>query len=215
MRILLADDHNLVREALVHYLTRAARDIVCAEAADLEQVKERLGVSRDYDMIILDFRMPGMNGLAGLETVRELLPEVPVVIMSGQIDRSQAMEAMERGAAGVIRKDLRGTALLGALRLIAGGETYLPPALATASASASRDFARAQELRRAMGNLTAREFDCIRHLGRGLSNRHIAGALAVSEVTVKGHLNRAFKKMGARNRSDAVRIAIGHGLDSL
>jgi DNA-binding NarL/FixJ family response regulator len=215
MRILLADDHNLVREALVHYLTRAARDIVCSEAADLAQVKERLAATRDFDIVILDFRMPGMNGLAGLETVRELLPGVPVVIMSGQIDRTQALEALERGAAGVIRKDLRGTALLGALRLITAGETYLPSSLATASSSVSGNFAREQELRRALGNLTAREFDCIRHLGRGLSNRQIAEALSVSEVTVKGHLNRAFKKMGARNRSDAVRIAIGQGLDSL
>jgi len=129
MRLLLADDHHLVREAIATYLTRAAPDIVCAEASDFPQVRERLARDADFDLIILDYRMPGMNGLAGLDEVRAKLPAARVAIMSGAMDGGEAKRALERGAAGVIMKSLRGTALLTALRLMAAGETYVPGAV--------------------------------------------------------------------------------------
>jgi two-component system nitrate/nitrite response regulator NarL len=213
LKILLADDHHLVREALVHFLTRAARDISCVEAADIDQACEKLASTADIDMVMLDFHMPGMNGFAGLDAVRQLRSDIPVVIISGQIAAAQAREALARGAIGVIPKDLRGTALLGALRLMAAGEAYLPPALATAVDNGMGRLDR--ELRQALGSLTAREFDCIRRLVHGDSNKAIAETLSLSEVTVKGHLNHAYKKMGARSRSDAVRIAMLQGLEAL
>jgi DNA-binding NarL/FixJ family response regulator len=209
MRILLADDHHLVREAIASYLTRAASDISCVEAADFQQVRERLDQSAAaFDLIILDFHMPGMNGLAGLDEVRERLPGVPVAIMSGAMDADDAERALERGAAGVIMKNLRGTALLTALRLMAAGETYVPQAVV--NALPGRHAARLS-----FHNLTPRELDCIEHLVRGSPNREIAARLAISETTVKLHLNSAFKKMGARNRSDAVRIAMLQGMSGL
>src|SRR5580698_10496215 len=112
MRILLADDHHLVREAIASYLTRAAADISCVEAADFQQVRERLEDDDSFDLVILDYRMPGMNGLAGLDEVKTRLPETPVALMSGAMDPEEAERALERGAAGVIMKNLRGTALL-------------------------------------------------------------------------------------------------------
>src|SRR5262249_15571707 len=115
MKLLLADDHHLVREAIATYLTRAAPDISCVEAADFQQVRERLADSADFDLIILDYRMPGMNGLGGLDEIKAKLPHVRVAIMSGVMDGSEAGRALERGAAGVIMKSLRGTALLNAL----------------------------------------------------------------------------------------------------
>jgi len=129
MRILLADDHHLVREAIATYLTRAAPDIACVEASDFPQVRERLAKDSGFDLVILDYRMPGMNWLSGLDEVKRLLPETPVAIMSGMMDPAEAERALERGAAGVIMKSLRGTALLTALRLIAAGETYVPGAV--------------------------------------------------------------------------------------
>lgn len=208
MRILLADDHHLVREALASYLTRAASDITCVEASDFQQVRERLARDSAFDLVILDFRMPGMNGLAGLDTVKRLLPRTPVAILSGAMDPDAAERALERGAAGVIMKNLRGTALLTALRLIAAGETYVPRAVV--DAHAGRQVPRAS-----FDNLTPRELDCIEHLVRGSPNREIGARLAISEITVKLHLNSAFKKMGARNRSDAVRIAMLQGMSGL
>jgi DNA-binding NarL/FixJ family response regulator len=208
MRILLADDHHLVREAIATYLTRAAPDISCAEAADLPQVREKLAQDANFDLVILDYRMPGMNGLAGLDEVKLLLPGIPVAIMSGAMDADEAGRALERGAAGVIMKSLRGTALLTALRLIAAGETYVPGAVL--NALPGRQVARPP-----FGNLTPREMDCIEHLVRGSRNREIGARLAISEITVKLHLHSAFKKIGARNRVDAVRIAMLQGMSGL
>ena len=208
MRILLADDHHLVREAIAGYLSRAASDISCAEASDFHQVRERLSADRDFDLIILDYRMPGMNGLAGLDEVRRLRPDTPVAILSGAMDPETAERALERGAAGVVMKSLRGTALLTALRLMAAGETYVPRAVV--GALPGRHAARPS-----FDNLTPRELDCIEHLVRGARNREIAARLAIAEITVKLYLNSAFKKMGARNRSDAVRIAMLQGVSGL
>jgi len=208
MRILLADDHHLVREAIASYLTRAASDIICIEASDFQQVRERLAADCSFDLVILDYRMPGMNGLTGLDEVRETLPDTPVAILSGAIDTSEAERALERGAAGVIMKNLRGTALLTALRLMAAGETYVPRSVVNA-------LPRRHAARPSFDNLTPRELDCIEHLVRGSPNREIAERLAISEITVKLHLNSAFKKMGARNRSDAVRIAMLQGMSGI
>jgi two-component system nitrate/nitrite response regulator NarL len=209
MRLLLADDHHLVREAIATYLTRAAPDISCAEAADFQQVRERLAHDANFDLIILDYRMPGMNGLAGLDEVRAKLPEARVAIMSGAMDGDEAERALERGAAGVIMKNLRGTALLTALRLMAAGETYVPGAVLNALPG------RHTAPRPTLGNLTPREMDCVEQLVRGSPNREIAERLAISATTVKLHLISAFKKMGARNRSDAVRIAMLQGVSGL
>jgi two-component system, NarL family, nitrate/nitrite response regulator NarL len=210
MRILLADDHHLVREAIASYLTRAAPDISCVEAADFHQVRERLEEEEDgaFDLIILDYRMPGMNGLAGLDEVRQRLPETAVAVLSGAMDPKEAERALERGAAGVIMKNLRGTALLSALRLMAAGETYVPRTVINTLPGR-------QASRPSFNNLTPRELDCIEQLVRGSPNREIAERLAISEITVKLHLNSAFKKMGARNRSDAVRIAMLQGMSGI
>lgn len=208
MRILLADDHHLVREAIASYLTRAAADIVCIEASDFQQVRERLADGTAFDLVILDYHMPGMNGLAGLDQVKQSLPQIPVAILSGAMDAQAAERALERGAAGVIMKNLRGTALLTALRLMAAGETYVPRSVVDALPGR-------RAARPSFDNLTPRELDCIEHLVRGSPNREIAERLAISEITVKLHLNSAFKKMGARNRSDAVRIAMLQGMSGL
>lgn len=208
MRILLADDHHLVREAIASYLTRAAGDIVCVEASDFRQVRERLVDGGDFDLIILDYRMPGMNGLAGLDEVRQRRPQTPIAILSGAMGADEAARALERGAAGVIMKNLRGTALLSALRLMAAGETYVPRSVVDARP-------RHGSARPSFHNLTPREFDCIEQLVHGSPNREIAERLAIAEITVKLHLNSAFKKMGARNRSDAVRIAMLQGMSGL
>jgi len=215
MKLLLADDHHLVREALANYLRRVGSDIHCIEAAELQDVRERLAIDSDFDLIVLDYRMPGMNGLAGLNEIRGLAPGAPVALLSGNIDAEEAERALARGAAGVLMKNLRGTALLEALRLMAAGEIYVPAAVLAATTHRRGTGFRSAAARGVLDALTRREFDCIELLVRGSTNREIGSELEIAEVTVKLHLNSVFKKLGARNRSDAVRIAMLQGVSGV
>jgi two-component system nitrate/nitrite response regulator NarL len=213
MRLLLADDHHLVREALSFYLRQTAVDVTVIEAASLGEALER-AEDDQLDAVILDLRMPGMNGLAGLGAMQAKVRGVPVVILSGNIGRQEAMEALKRGAAGVISKELRGPALINALKLVLAGETYIPPTLVDEPVGGFAGAPLASQLneRAALGNLTRREFEAVKLLAGGLSNREIAKVMTLAEVTVKLHLHNAFQKMGARSRADAVRIALQKGV---
>lgn len=215
MKLLLADDHHLVREALSHYLRQAAGDVTVIEAATFDEALQKASVNEVLDAVILDLRMPGMNGLGGLDAMRAKLPRTPVIIMSGNISRDEASAAMERGAAGIIPKDLRGAALINALRLVLAGETYVPASLF--GRGSDSDGARSVEeaSRQALGNLTRRELEVVKLLTGGLSNKEIANRLNLAENTIKMHLQNAFRKMGARSRADAVRIALSKNINDL
>jgi len=217
MRLLLADDHTIVREAIGAFLTRVAGDIAIVEASTLEQAVERAGEKGPFDLVVLDYNMPGMNGLAGLDIMRSAVGSIPIAIFSGQITAEEASHALKRGANGIILKDVRGTALINALRLIAAGETYVPRSLVDALQGDTIKHPESADgkMRTLLGNLTRRELQCVQLLLRGITNREIGAALELSEITVKLHLHSAFKKMGARNRSDAVRIAMLKGISAL
>lgn len=206
MRALIADDHHLVREAFAAYLRSHWRDLEIAEAASLADALQRVASDGPFDLVILDLVMPGMAGIKGLVEMRERSPESAVVLISGDMPPTLAMEALNRGARGVLTKDMKGKAILNALEIVIGGEQFLPTALAQ-SAIRGRGAATEQRLqmRKALGNLTERETDVLNLLAQGKSNREIAAALSLSETTIKLHLNRVFAKAQARNRSDAVR----------
>jgi DNA-binding NarL/FixJ family response regulator len=208
----LADDHHLVREALAYYLRQTSPGVEVDEAATLEEALGSAETGGPFDVVILDLRMPGMNGLLGLDRMRQRLPDVPVVILSGNIGRADAMDALKRGAAGVISKELRGPALINALRLVLAGETFVPSTLVDEPTPAEALPQSESAQRAALGNLTRRELEAVRLLADGLSNREIAGVMGLAEVTVKLHLHNAFHKMGARSRADAVRIALQKGV---
>jgi DNA-binding NarL/FixJ family response regulator len=212
MRLLLADDHNLFREALCFYLGTNSPDVEVTEAASLGEALDRAS-STAFDAIVLDLCMPGMNGLDGITTMRARAPSTPIVILSGNITRSQADEAVARGAAGVISKDLSGRALVTALKLVLAGEVFISSSV-LGGEKAAREVSRTAERqdRQELGNLTRRELEVIKHLARGIDVRDIARDLDVAEVTIRLHLHNAMKKMGARNRADAVRIAITKGI---
>ena len=217
LRLLLADDHHLVREALSYYLRQTAAEVAVEEAASLPEALQKVRQSETpFDAVILDLHMPGMNGLNGLEVMRAEVPGIPVIILSGNISPRDTADAVRRGAAGVIPKELRGPALINALRLVLAGETYLPATLIDAPAVDETDTPSAVEKaeREALGNLTRRELEVVKLLAGGHSNREIAGRLSLAEVTVKLHLHNAFQKMGARSRADAVRIALQKGIGS-
>lgn len=214
MRLVLADDHNLFREALCFYLRQGYADIEILEAANLG---EALAMSREGardgkpDAMLLDYVMPGMNGLAGIRRARQDCPEIPIVILSGNISQAEAAEAISCGAAGVISKDLTGDALIQALRRILAGEAILVSPSWTGGGAVADVAPGVSERPWKSFGLTARETDVIRLLSRGLGNKAIAYELGIAEITVRLHLQSAFRKMGARNRVDALRIALQSG----
>jgi two-component system, NarL family, nitrate/nitrite response regulator NarL len=211
MRLILADDHNLFREALCYYLRQCAGDIEILEASDLDGA---LAAARrgKPDLILLDFVMPGMDGAKGVRRTRQEIPETPVVVLSGNISQQETAEALRSGATSVISKELSGDALRDALGRILAGETIvaapswdkrLPngPAKSGEEPGAVPPF-----------GLTPRELDAVRLLLRGMADKVIAHELGIAAVTVRLHLYHAFRKIGARNRLDAVRIALQAGI---
>lgn len=160
------------------------------------------------DLIILDLTMPGMNGVAGLEHVRARHPGIPVVVLSGRTGREDIMGALNRGANGYLPKTLSGKAMLAALRLVMSGETYVPSILMderTRPGVRGADHAGGVP---GINALTERERDVLDFLCQGKSNKEIARDLAIREVTVKVHVGNIMRKLGAANRTQAVRLAL-------
>jgi DNA-binding NarL/FixJ family response regulator len=217
MNILLADDHDLVRDGIMSFLKTAAPDITVSQAKDFAESLAIVDSDTNIDLTILDLNMPGMNGLSGLTVMRQKFPDVPVVILSGSVKRSDVLNALEHGASGYLPKTLSGKSLINALRLVLSGEKYIPSALLEDDGGSIRPgeidldgLAPDNPLRQ----LTNREREVLALLTKGLSNKEIAKQLSVREITVKVHLTGIFKKLGAANRTQAVKIAMQLGWEA-
>lgn len=211
MKILLADDHHMLREALVPFIERVADDVEVVEAEDLDGAVSSAKEIDDLSLIILDLSMPGMNGIAGLKRMLRHRPDVPTVILSGTANTSLALQMVRNGAAGYIPKTYRGMALVNALKLICAGERYVPSSIVLGgnlkAAALTWDLGNAES--RAM---SADEQETMSLLKDGLSNKEIALRLDLQEVTVKKRLGRIYRKLGVNNRAQAVRSIVENEL---
>jgi len=212
-RILLADDHHLVRETIAAFLRReGAAEVV--EAATLADALQRLGENAAFSLILLDYDMPGMSGLDGIERVQDSCGRAPIVILSGNIAPQQAMKALALGVAGVVTKDFKGRTLLDAVKLVMNGERFVPPFLLRHVLGEDEEEVAWRSPAAAPSHtdgLSEREHDVLALLVEGLSNKEIAARLGVADGTVKNHLHSVFKKLGARSRADAVRLTLQSG----
>lgn len=204
MRILLADDHDLVRDAISALLQKDDPQVTVKTTEDLPSALSALRQDEPYDVIILDMRMPGMNGLSGIVSVQKNTPNTPIMIMSGNASTQDVHVALKMGAKGFVPKTLAGRSLINAVRLVASGETYVPTDIFTTSAPAPQDGLRAA--------LTKREAEVLAQLRQGHSNKEIARILDIAETTVKLHVRSLSDKFSARNRTDIVIKAIDSGL---
>lgn len=203
MRILIADDHELLRDTLVLYIGNE-NGIEAETAADLAGAEKLLADGAGYDLVLLDFTMPGMNGLEGLKRVMEMPGEHRVAIISGTANREVAEEALAAGAAGFLPKTLSAKSLINAIRFMAMGEQYAP-----------LDFMRAGEEAEShplADVLSPRELQVLEGLTHGKSNKEIARDLDIREPTVKLHVKTLYRKIGASNRTQAAMIAKEQGL---
>lgn len=194
MRVLVADDHDLVRESIGTIL--GSGDFPDVElAASLPEAMALVAREPAFDLVLLDFDMPGMNGLEGLTQMISASGGAPVALLSGTASADIASRALEMGAAGFIPKTLSTRSMITAARFMAAGETYAPPELLR------RQDAGADTL------LSHREMQVLKGICAGNSNKEIARDLELQEVTIKLHVKTLSRKLGARNRTHAAMIA--------
>lgn len=199
MRILVADDHDLVRETIAAFLDGGDVDEV-QTVATLDEALRVTSLSGSFDLVLLDYNMPGMNGLEGLTRMREANEGRPVAILSGSASRDVADAALKSGAQGFIPKTLSARSLLTAARFMAAGEIYAPVDFMQKAGTGEG------------GALTRRELEVLRGICEGKSNKEIARDLELQEVTVKLHVKTLSRKLEARNRTHAAMIARDRGL---
>lgn len=215
LRILLADDHAMVRDGIKNYIQVVEPGTSIIEAESFDEAAEILTSDGDIDLIILDLNMPGMNRLEGLDRLRTAYPETPVVILSGSIERADIVDALDHGAAGYFPKTMGGRSLTNALRLVLSGERYVPSVLLTPECAG---HAAATLRDPSSGNpdaqtLSERESAVLSLMARGKSNKEIARDLDLQEATIKTHVTGVFRKLGVSNRTEAAREAFKLGLD--
>ncbi|MGE5476531.1 MAG: response regulator [Bacteroidales bacterium] len=216
MKILVADDHKLVRDGLKPFLQELAPDVEVLDAANMEEALNAAAANAaDLGLVLLDLMMPGMDGLRGLEAVRTKCPNVPVVIVSGFSSRDHVVAAVQAGAAGFIPKTVSGTAMVNALRLVLSGEKYLPSSTffddPSNQMSMPSTAAKPAGVPPPFDKLSRREAEILALLVEGRTNKEIALCLELQEITIKVHLRNVYRKIGAANRAQAVRIAMSSG----
>lgn len=201
VRIMLVDDHRVVRDGLAAILEREPGFQVVASVGNGERALADLDEAAP-DIVLLDLRMPGMDGIKTLRLLQEKRPHLPVLMLSGHAGDESVFQALREGARGYLLKDIPATDLVASVRKSLSGK--IRPAPALAERLAQRLFEG--------GNLSAREIEVLEHVALGESNRDIGQALGLSEHTIKNHLRRILEKLSAADRTEAVTIAIRRGL---
>jgi DNA-binding NarL/FixJ family response regulator len=208
IRIVLADDHPIVREGLASVLeTQPDFDVVgqAGDGAEAVQLVEDL----HPDVVLLDLEMPNMDGVQALRRLRAVDPGVKALIFTAFDTDERIIGAVQAGARGYLLKGAPREELFGAIRVVAGGGTTLQPALAARLMERVASGVSDEE------PLTDREREVLQLMARGLQNKEIAGRLVISERTVKFHVSAILAKLGAGNRTEAVRAALERGLVSI
>jgi DNA-binding NarL/FixJ family response regulator len=204
IRVLIADDHSLVRAGLERLLDSAEDIAVVASAADGEQAAT-LAADLHPDVALMDLSMPGVDGIEATRRIRAADQAVNVVVLTSFTDRERILQAIDAGALGYLLKDAEPDELLRGIRAAARGEAPLAPKAALALIVERAGPAEAP-------TLTAREREVLSLVGEGLPNKLIARELAISEKTVKAHLTGAYQRIGVSDRTQAALWAQRHGL---
>jgi len=205
-RILIADDHAIMRGGLKQLIEFDARLQVAAEAENGAQVLEQLRAG-EFDLLLLDMSMPGLSGEDLISRVHGRYPRLPILVLSMHNEAQIAQRALRAGASGYLTKDHNPETLLAAIHRVASGGRYLDPRIAEQLA-----FASSSPTDDAAAQLSDREFQILRLLAQGLSVNQIADQLVISNKTVSTHKTRLMEKMGFTCNADIIKYAMTHGL---
>jgi DNA-binding NarL/FixJ family response regulator len=198
--VLVADDHPVVRTGLAAVITQQPQLELVAEAEDGFQAVTKFREHRP-DVVLMDLRMPGMDGVAAIRAIRSEFPDARILALTtyeGDVDIHRALEA---GARGYLLKDMLLTDVLTAIRAVHRGERVIPPVVAARLAEFTP-----------RADLTAREVEVLQLVARGLSNPAVARAIGRTDETVKLHLKNIFAKLGVADRTEAVTVALSRGI---
>ncbi len=210
-RILLIDDHTLFRAGLSDLLTRRKIEVVASVGVGTEGLK--IASEEELDIVLLDMRMPEMDGISVLKKLKEAHPDLPVAMLTTSSDESDLVGALRNGAQGYLLKDMEPDDLVVALREIIAGKTVVAPDLATVLANAVQSENQPKvEKEDPFAILTPREFEILTLLAEGQSNKVIARNLGISDGTVKLHVKAILRKLNISSRITAAVMAVEHGV---
>jgi DNA-binding NarL/FixJ family response regulator len=211
VRVLVVDDQALVREGLMTLLGTTSDIQPVASAADGEEAVA-LAARHRPDVVLMDLRMPKLDGVEATRRIRAARPETEIVVLTTHADEASILDALRAGARGYLTKDAGLAEISRAVHAAANHQALLDPVVQSRLLEAASVGARPAPAPNLPDELTPREGEVLALIARGLSNREIADSLVVSEATVKTHINHVFSKIGARDRAQAVHYAYTHGL---
>ena len=205
MKLLIIDDHALLREGLVALLQQFEQRVDVLQASEAVEGLRIAEAHPDLDAVFLDLNMPDQNGMEVIPVFAKRCPQLPVIVLSSSEDPNDVTLALKSGAFGYVPKSASPRNILSALRLVLAGEIYVPPLLLDYAAAPADGVGRTRPA--AGDRLTERQTEVLRQLCRGLTNKEISRALDLSEKTTKSHITAIFKALGVVNRTQAAAAA--------
>lgn len=213
IRVLLADDHTLMREGVRRILAADGGIEVIAEVGD-GQAAVTETVARRPDVAVLDITMPGGGGLEAARQIRKQAPEVRILILSMHLQPEYLLEGVRAGAHGYLVKDAAASELVAGVRAVCAGDSYYSAAVATQMTDLLRRKLEGEEVTNTLERLSPREREVLRYIAEGASNKEIAATLGISVRTVETHRDSLMKKLGIHSVAGLTRIALRCGLVS-
>ena len=202
MKLLIVDDHAVLREGLAALLQQIGPDTSIVQASNATEAMTLLEAHPDLDIVVLDLMMPGVRGLDALSEFGRTRPDLPVIVLSSSEDPSDVRKALAAGALGYVPKSAGQRVLFSAIQLVMNGDLYVPP-LVLGAGPGSVESAGYVPKNRSEQALTPRQIEILKLLSEGAPNKLIANVLGLSEKTVKAHITGIFKTLNVENRTQA------------
>jgi DNA-binding NarL/FixJ family response regulator len=204
MKLLIVDDHSMIRAGLAALLQQPHFDAVVLLAKDARQGLEMVRADADIDLVLLDVILPDIDGITALAAFGKARPDLPVILLAASEDPAEVRRGLKAGAMGYVPKSSTPDTLMSAIRLVLSGQLYVPPVMLRPDAGSNGGNGVADK---PSIPLTDRQIEVLRLLDRGLSNKEIGRELGVSERTVKAHMTAIFKSLGVSGRTEAIAMA--------